>query len=58
MLLDDRVLVYGDCAIVPNPNPEQLAEIAISSADSAKTFGIETPKVVMFSLFFWNIWKR
>ena len=35
---------FGDCAIVPNPNPEQLAEIAISSADSAKTFGIETPK--------------
>ncbi|MEZ7509375.1 phosphate acetyltransferase [Cloacibacterium sp. Arc13] len=49
MLLDDRVLVYGDCAIVPNPNPEQLAEIAISSADSAKTFGIETPKVAMLS---------
>ena len=49
MLLDDRVLVYGDCAIVPNPNPEQLAEITISSADSAKTFGIETPKVAMLS---------
>lgn len=49
MLLDDRVLVYGDCAIVPNPNPEQLAEIAISSADSAKTFGIEKPKVAMLS---------
>ena len=49
MLLDDRVLVYGDCAIVPNPNPEQLAEIAISSADSAKTFGIEIPKVAMLS---------
>ena len=49
MLLDDRVLVYGDCAIVPNPTPEQLAEIAISSADSAKTFGIEKPKVAMLS---------
>lgn len=49
MLLDDRVLVYGDCAIVPNPTSEQLAEIAISSADSAKTFGIETPKVAMLS---------
>ena len=49
MLLDDRVLVYGDCAIVPNPTSEQLAEIAISSADSAKTFGIEMPKVAMLS---------
>lgn len=49
MLLDDRVLVYGDCAIVPNPTPEQLAEIAITSADSAKTFGIEIPKVAMLS---------
>ncbi len=49
MLLDDRVLVYGDCAIVPNPTAEQLAEIAISSADSAKTFGITTPKVALLS---------
>lgn len=49
MLLDDRVLVYGDCAIVPNPTSVQLAEIAVSSADSAKTFGIETPKVAMLS---------
>jgi phosphate acetyltransferase len=49
MLLDDRVLVYGDCAIVPNPTSEQLSEIAISSADSAKTFGIEIPKVAMLS---------
>ncbi|HRO85447.1 MAG TPA: phosphate acetyltransferase [Niabella sp.] len=49
MLLDDRVLVYGDCAIVPNPSAEQLAEIAISSADSAKTFGITTPKVALLS---------
>jgi phosphate acetyltransferase len=49
MLLDDRVLVYGDCAIVPNPTSEQLAEIAISSADSAKTFGIDIPKVAMLS---------
>ncbi|MCU7693482.1 phosphate acetyltransferase [Haoranjiania flava] len=48
MLLDDRVLVYGDCAIVPNPTAEQLAEIAISSADSAKAFGIE-PKVALLS---------
>lgn len=49
MLLNDRVLVYGDCAIVPNPTAEQLAEIAISSADSAKAFGITTPKVAMLS---------
>ncbi len=49
MLLHDRVLVYGDCAIVPNPTAEQLAEIAMSSADSAKAFGITTPKVAMLS---------
>lgn len=49
MLLPDRVVLYGDCAIVPNPNAEQLAEIAISSADSAKTFGIDTPRVAMLS---------
>lgn len=48
MLLHDRVLIYGDCAIVPNPTAEQLAEIAISSAESAKAFGIE-PKVALLS---------
>ncbi len=48
MLLPDRVLVYGDCAIVPSPTAEQLAEIAITSADSAKAFGIE-PKVALLS---------
>ncbi|GAA5188820.1 phosphate acetyltransferase [Ferrimonas gelatinilytica] len=48
MLLPDQVLVYGDCAINPDPNAEQLAEIAIQSADSAKAFGIE-PKVAMIS---------
>jgi phosphate acetyltransferase len=48
MLLQDRVLVYGDCAVVPNPTPEQLADIAISSAQTAKAFGIE-PKVAMLS---------
>ena len=48
MCLDDQVLVYGDCAINPNPNAEQLAEIAIASADTATAFGIE-PKVALLS---------
>ena len=48
MCLDDRVSVFGDCAINPNPTAEQLAEIAISSADSSAAFGIE-PKVAMLS---------
>ena len=48
MLLQDRVLVYGDCAIVPNPTYEQLADIAISAAGTAKNFGIE-PKIAMLS---------
>ncbi|MDU0111818.1 phosphate acetyltransferase [Psychrosphaera aquimarina] len=48
MLLPDQVLVYGDCAINPDPDAEQLADIAIQSADSAKAFGIE-PKVAMIS---------
>jgi len=48
MCLSDRVLVYGDCAVNPNPNPEQLADIAISSAETAKAFGIE-PRIAMLS---------
>ncbi len=48
MCLEDRVSVFGDCAINPNPTAEQLAEIAISSADSSLAFGIE-PKVAMLS---------
>jgi phosphate acetyltransferase len=48
MCLDDRVSVFGDCAINPNPTAEQLAEIAISSADSSLAFGIK-PKVAMLS---------
>ncbi|WP_068637434.1 phosphate acetyltransferase, partial [Oleiphilus sp. HI0061] len=48
MCLPDQVLVYGDCAINPDPNAEQLADIAIQSADSAKAFGID-PKVAMIS---------
>jgi phosphate acetyltransferase len=48
MCLDDEVLVYGDCAVNPDPNAEQLAEIAITSADTALAFGIE-PRVAMLS---------
>ncbi len=48
MLLPDQVLVYGDCAINPEPTAEQLAEIAIQSSDTAKAFGIE-PRVAMLS---------
>ncbi len=48
MCLADRVLVYGDCAVNPNPNAEQLADIAISSADTALVFGIE-PRIAMLS---------
>ncbi|WP_027855628.1 phosphate acetyltransferase [Marinobacterium litorale] len=48
MLLPDQVLVYGDCAINPDPSAEELADIAIQSADSATAFGIE-PRVAMIS---------
>jgi len=48
MCLADRVWVFGDCAINPNPNPQQLAEIAIISAQTAKAFGVE-PKVALLS---------
>lgn len=48
MLLPEQVLVYGDCAINPDPTAEQLAEIAIQSADSATAFGID-PRVAMIS---------
>ena len=48
MLLPRQVLVYGDCAINPDPDAKQLAEIAIQSADSAQAFGIE-PRVAMIS---------
>lgn len=48
MCLEDRISVFGDCAINPNPNAEQLAEIAVSSAKSSNAFGIE-PKIAMLS---------
>ncbi len=48
MCLKDRVLVYGDCAINPNPDSEELSEIALSSVTTAKIFNIE-PRVAMLS---------
>ena len=48
MCLADRVLVYGDCAVVPNPDASQLADIAVSAAGTAAMFGIE-PRVAMLS---------
>ncbi|MGX7730757.1 phosphate acetyltransferase [Rhodococcus sp. 2H158] len=48
MCLSDRVLAYGDCAVVPDPTSDQLADIAISSAATAARFGIE-PRIAMLS---------
>jgi phosphate acetyltransferase len=48
MCLPDRVLVYGDCAVIPEPTVEELADIAVSSAATAASFGVE-PRVAMLS---------
>ncbi|WP_214070110.1 phosphate acetyltransferase [Mucilaginibacter sp. dw_454] len=48
MCLEDRVSVFGDCAVNPNPTAEELADIAISSADNSSLFGIE-PRIAMLS---------
>ena len=48
MCVGDRVLVYGDCAVNPKPDTEQLADIAISSAETAATFGVD-PRIAMLS---------
>jgi len=48
MCLPEQVLVYGDCAVIPDPDVETLADIAIQSADSAAAFGI-SPRIAMIS---------
>jgi phosphate acetyltransferase len=56
MLMPEEVLVYGDCAVNPNPKPEELADIAIQSADSARAFGID-PRVCHDLLLDGHFWQ-
>lgn len=48
MSLEDTLLVFADCAVTPNPTPEQIAEIAYTSSNTAKAFGLD-PKVAILS---------
>lgn len=48
MCLKDRVLVFGDCAVIPNPTPQELANVAVNAAETAAVFGV-TPRVAMLS---------
>jgi phosphate acetyltransferase len=48
MCMPDGVLVFGDCAVNPQPNPDELADIAISSSETARSFGVE-PRIAMLS---------
>ena len=48
MIFEDRVYVYGDCAVIPNPTTDQLCDVAVASAATAKAFGID-PKIAMLS---------
>jgi phosphate acetyltransferase len=48
MCLEDKVLVYGDCAVNPNPSAEELADIAVTSSDTARMFGVE-PRTALLS---------
>lgn len=48
MCLSDRVYLYGDCAVIPNPTTDQLSDVAVASAQTARAFGLD-PKVAMLS---------
>ena len=57
MCLPDRVFVFGDCAVNPDPTMEQLADIAASSAETARAFGVE-PRVAMLFILHRGIRER